>query len=167
MEMNYLEEEIFFYVLVKVVILLIVFKVFKIMLLIFVMLVLVVGNFIVIYVVYVDIWMRIVINVLIVSQSVVDLGISVLVIFFVLVFVGCDGWIFGVEFCIVNGFFNLYFMQIIVLQLVIIVFDRYLVIVKFLYCVINLKDVIKLILVVWIVSFFGLFLWFFLLINYV
>lgn len=54
---NYLNEEMFFLVIDIVMILLIVFKVLKIILLVLVMFVLIVGNFIVIYVVYVDICM--------------------------------------------------------------------------------------------------------------
>ncbi|XP_058958061.1 uncharacterized protein [Pocillopora verrucosa] len=123
-ETNHSEEETLFHASAKAVTSSTVSKVFKIMPLTFVMLASVAGNSIVIHAVYADIRMRTATNVLIVSQSVVDLGTSVLVIPFALVSVGCDGWIFGVEFCAANGFFNLYFTQITVLQLVIIAFDR-------------------------------------------
>ena len=166
-ETNHSEEETLFHASAKAVTSSTVSKVFKIMPLTFVMLASVAGNSIVIHAVYADIRMRTATNVLIVSQSVVDLGTSVLVIPFALVSVGCDGWIFGVEFCAANGFFNLYFTQITVLQLVIIAFDRYLVIVKPSYHAINLKDAIKLTSVAWIVSFLGSFPWLPLLTNHV
>lgn len=166
-ETNHSEEEILIHTLAGAVTSSTVSKVFKIMPLTLVMLASLVGNSIVVHAIYADIRMRTATNVLIASQSVVDLGTSVLVIPFALVSVGCDGWIFGVEFCAANGFFNLYFTQITVLQLVIIAFDRYLVIVKPSCRAINLTDAIKLTLVAWIVSFLGSFPWLPLLTNHV
>ena len=132
-------------------------KVLKIIPLALVMLASIAGNSIVIHAVYADIRMQTATNILIVSQSVVDLGTSVLVIPFALISVGYDGWIFGDKFCVANGFFNLYFTQVTVLQLVIIAFDRYLVIVKPSRRAIDIKDAMKLTGIAWCVSFFGSF----------
>lgn len=140
-------------------------KVFKIIPLAVVMLASIAGNSIVVHAVYADIRMQTATNILIVSQSVVDLGTSVLVIPFALISVGYDGWIFGDKFCTANGFFNLYFTQITVLQLVIIAFDRYLVIVKPSRRAIDIKDAMKLTGIAWCVSFLGSFPWLPLLTN--
>ena len=140
-------------------------KVFKIMPLALVMLTSIVGNSIVIHAVHADIRMQTATNILIASQSIVDLGTSVLVIPFALISVGYDRWIFGVDFCSANGFFNLFFTQITVLQLVIIAFDRYLVIVKPSHRAINVRDAIQLTVVAWIVGFLGSFPWLPLLTN--
>lgn len=140
-------------------------KVFKIIPLALVTLASIVGNSIVIHAVYADVRMQTATNILIVSQSIVDLGTSVLVIPFALISVAYDGWIFGDRFCAANGFFNLYFTQITVLQLIIIAFDRYLVIVKPSYRAIDVKDAMKLTGLAWCVSFIGSFPWLPLLIN--
>ncbi|KAL9986460.1 hypothetical protein ACROYT_G000613 [Oculina patagonica] len=140
-------------------------KVFKIIPLAIVMLASIAGNSIVVHAVYADVRMQTATNILIVSQSIVDLGTSVLVIPFALISVGYDGWIFGDKFCAANGFFNLYFTQITVLQLVIIAFDRYQVIVKPSRRAIDIKDAVKLTAIAWCVSFLGSFPWLPLLTN--
>lgn len=134
-------------------------KVLKIIPLALVMLASIAGNFIVIHAVYADIRMQTATNILIASQSIVDLGTSVLVIPFALISVGCDGWIFRDKFCASNGFFNLFFTQITVLQLVIIAFDRYLVIVRPSRRAIDIKGAMKLAGIAWCVSFVGSFPW--------
>lgn len=142
-------------------------KVLKIIPLAIVMLASIVGNAIVIHAVYLDVRMQTATNMLIVSQSLSDFGTSVLVIPFTLVSVGADGWILGERFCIANSFFNLFFTQVTVLQLAIIAFDRYLVIVKPLLRAIKSRDAIKLVVSAWVVGFFGAFPWLPLLTNYV
>jgi len=142
-------------------------KVLKIIPLAIVMLASIVGNAIVIHAVYLDVRMQTATNMLIVSQSLSDFGTSVLVIPFTLVSVGADGWILGERFCIANAFFNLFFTQVTVLQLAIIAFDRYLVIVKPLLRAIKSRDAIKLVVSAWVVGFFGAFPWLPLLTNHV
>lgn len=134
-------------------------KVFKIIPLALVMLASIVGNSIVIHAVYADLRMQTATNILIASQSIVDLGTSVLVIPLALISVGCDDWIFGEKFCAANGFFNLFLTQITVLQLVIIAFDRYLVIVKPSRRAIDIRGAVKLTATAWCVSFLGSFPW--------
>ena len=134
-------------------------KVLKIIPLALVMFASIAGNSIVTHAVYADIRMQTATNILIVSQSIVDLGTSVLVIPFALISVGVDDWIFGDKFCTANGFFNLFFTQITVLQLVIIAFDRYLVIVRPSRRAIDIKDAMKLAGITWWVSFVGSFPW--------
>ena len=105
-------------------------KVFKILPLTFITLASSIGNAILIYAVYADVRMRTATNLLIASQGIADLGISILVMPFALVSVVADGWILGEKFCMANAFFNLFFTQTTVLQMTIIAFERYLVIVK-------------------------------------
>ena len=95
-----------------------------------VMLASIIGNIAVTQTVYADVRKRTVTNIFILSQSAADLGTSILVMPFALVSVFFDGWVFGSNFCIANGFFNMFFTQVTVLQLMILAYDRYLVIVK-------------------------------------
>ena len=105
-------------------------KVFKILPLTFITLASSIGNAILIYAVYADVRMRTATNMLIASQGIADLGTSILVMPFALISVVADGWILGEKFCMANAFFNLFFTQTTVLQMTIIAFERYLVIVK-------------------------------------
>ena len=105
-------------------------KVFKILPLTFITLASSIGNAILIYAVYADVRMRTATNMLIASQGIADFGTSILVMPFALVSVVADGWILGEKFCMANAFFNLFFTQTTVLQMTIIAFERYLVIVK-------------------------------------
>ena len=134
-------------------------KVFKIIPLVLVMTTSIVCNTNVLHAVYADIRMQTASNILIVSQSLVDLGTSVLVMPVALVSVVHDGWVLGENFCIANSFFNLFFTQTTVMQLVIIAFDRYLVIVKPGARAMKLPDAIRLAMLAWGLGFFGAFPW--------
>lgn len=140
-------------------------KVFKIIPLALVMLASIISNTVVVYAVYADVRMHTPTNVLIGSQALADFGTSFLVIPFALISVGADGWIFGDNFCFANAFFNLVFTQTTVLQMAIIAFERYLVIVKPSLQVVSLGDAIRLAVSAWGVSFLGAFPWLALLTN--
>lgn len=86
-------------------------KVFKIIPLFLVMTTSIICNTIVLHAVYADIRMQTATNMLIVSQSLVDFGTSVLVMPVALISVVHDGWVLGENFCIANSFFNLFFTQ--------------------------------------------------------
>ena len=134
-------------------------KVFKIIPLFLVMTTSIICNTIVLHAVYADIRMQTATNMLIVSQSLVDFGTSVLVMPVALISVVHDGWVLGENFCIANSFFNLFFTQTTVMQLVIIAFDRYLVIVKPGTRAMKLADAIRLAMLAWGLGFFGAFPW--------
>ena len=128
-------------------------KVFKILPLTFITLASSFGNAILIYAVYADVRMQTATNMLIASQGIADFGTSILVMPFALVSVVADGWILGEEFCVANGFFNSFFTQTTVLQMTIIAFERYLVIVKPLLRKISLRSAIGLAASAWGLSF--------------
>lgn len=137
-------------------------KVFKIVPLALIMLASIIANAILVYAVYADVRMQTATNILIASQGVADFGTSVLVIPFALVSVAADAWIFGEKVCIVNAFFNLFFAQATVLQMSVIAFERYLVIVKPLFREITLFNAVRMAAFAWGVSFFGAFPWLYL-----
>ena len=141
-------------------------KVFKIIPLALVMLTSIIGNAIVMHAVKADIRMQTATNMLVASQSLADFGTSIFVIPFALISVGHDGWILGNKFCVAHSFFNLFFTQTTILQLVIIAFDRYLVIVKPKMRAIKSSDAIKLAILAWGIGFLGAFPWLQLLTNH-
>ena len=128
-------------------------NIFKILPLTFITLASSFGNAILIYAVYADVRMQTASNMLIASQGIADFGTSILVMPFALVSVVADGWILGEGFCVANGFFNLFFTQTTVLQMTIIAFERYLVIVKPLLREISLLSAIGLAASAWGLSF--------------
>lgn len=118
-----------------------------------------IGNALVVRFVFSDRRTLTVINILILSQTFADIGATVLVIPFAAVSVVEDRWVFGHVMCTVNGFFNMYFTVITLLNLSLISLDRYYSVVKASHYMTQQKSAIWTLICMWSVTLLFTFPW--------
>lgn len=134
-------------------------KAFKIIPLVIIIVISLGGNLLLVYAVYSDVRMRTSTNFFIVSQCMADLGTTMLVIPFALFAVINEGWILDEISCIANGFFNMYFTIVTLLNLAVIAFDRFFAIVKTSHHTIKKTEANFIIFLVWGLSMLGAVPW--------
>ena len=127
----------------------------KIIPLVFIIVVSLCGNLLLVHVVLSDVRMRTSTNFFVVSQSVADVGTTVLVIPFACFAVITDAWTFDSVLCTANAFFNMCFTIATLLNLAVIAFDRFLAIVKSSHHTIGTNAALGVITLVWALALVG------------